>query len=246
MGYLENPKTKESGIFTAIPQRGKCPMNCDDCFFQSGRSYLEPLLNNLPNLPPPEKMQERIIRVNDGLDSNINRMIVEEKIKQYKFYFFNTSIPMDIEKFSGPVVLTINPGKMTDSGFHRIIPPSNLMFVRIRTNTWNLRIIDEAVTYYSSYKTPIVLTFMAYFTSPIPAGHQNNYIFRKRTINNYWAITTVAWREIMRRYEDNMWVYSCGKIEGERGITACARCGNCIREYFVTLERISPALISTP
>jgi len=49
--YKENPKTKGSGIICCIPQTGICPQKCDDCFFQSGRSYLEPLVDNLPNMP---------------------------------------------------------------------------------------------------------------------------------------------------------------------------------------------------
>jgi len=40
------------------------------------------------------------------------------------------------------------------------------------------------------------------------------------------------------RYKYNKWVYSCGKIEGEKGTTACRHCGNCLREYFATCERI--------
>ena len=50
MPYKENPKTKGSGIICCIPQKGTCPNNCEDCFFQSGRSYLEPLSENLPRV----------------------------------------------------------------------------------------------------------------------------------------------------------------------------------------------------
>ena len=42
-----------------------------------------------------------------------------------------------------------------------------------------------------------------------------NYVFRKRTLNHYRAITTRAWREIMHAYEDTpyeKWVYSCRKM----------------------------------
>lgn len=46
--WIWNPKCKGSGIITCIPQAGRCPNNCADCFFQSGRSYLEPLEENLP------------------------------------------------------------------------------------------------------------------------------------------------------------------------------------------------------
>ena len=68
MSYIENPKTKGSGIISCIPQKGICPNTCEDCFFQSGRSYLEPLDENLPNLP--EEVDYQIVRVNDGNDSN--------------------------------------------------------------------------------------------------------------------------------------------------------------------------------
>jgi len=44
---------------------------------------------------------------------------------------------------------------------------------------------------------------------------------------------------IMSRYKYNKWVYSCGKIEGELGITSCRFCGNCIREYWAALERMN-------
>jgi len=238
MGYKENPKTKGSGIFCCIPQKGRCPNNCNDCFFQSGRSYLEPLDENLPNMP--EDTENRIVRVNDGNDSNIHRNYVIAVTKGYKMKFYNTAIAVDLEEFDAPVVLTINPGKMTDVNFYKLEEiPKNLMFVRVRTNTWNLiDVVEPAIRYYSKRKVPIVLTFMAYFTTPIKKGHENSYIFRKRTLNSYYAITTKAWEKVMKPYKYNQWVYSCGKIEGELGTTKCARCGNCIREYFVTLERM--------
>lgn len=239
MNYIENPKTKGSGVIACIPQKGVCPNKCEDCFFQSGRSYLEPLSENLPNIPDEFMARNRIVRMNDGNDSNVNRELVERIADRFQFSFFNTAIPKDLDKFGRPVVLTINPGKMTDSTYYKLDSiPKNLMFVRIRTNTWNLDLVDNAADYYSLREVPVVLTFMAYFTTPIPDAHKSNYIYRKRTINDYWAITTDAWREVMKRYEDNIWVYSCGKIEGEKGSTACARCGNCIREFFVTLERM--------
>jgi hypothetical protein len=116
--------------------------------------------------------------------------------------------------------------------------PNNLMFVRFRTNMWNLGLADKVVAYYCERKVPIVLTFMAYYREKIPDVHKDKYVFRKRTLNSYWAITTAAWEEIMQRYRYNKWVYSCGKIEGEKGTGACRHCGNCIREYFVAMERL--------
>lgn len=236
--YKENPKTKGSGIVCCIPQTSRCPMNCEDCFFQSGRSFLEPLEDNLPNMP--EDVEFRVVRVNDGNDSNVDRPLVMKMTKDYPMRFYNTSIPL-ISNLEEPTVLTINPGRMTDNDFFKLDPiPKNLMFVRFRTNTWNITQLIEAVEYYTSRKVPIVLTFMAYFDTAdkIPENHRMNYMFRKRTLNSYWAITTEAWRGIMSIFQDYSYVYSCGKIEGEKGTTKCERCGNCIREYFVTKERM--------
>mgnify|MGYP001826403981 CR=1 FL=1 len=203
MGYKENPKTKGSGIVCAIPQKGICPNRCDDCFFQSGRSYFEPLDKNLPNIPTRHDAQSRVVRVNDGNDSNVERETVIAATKDFEHKFFNTAIPENLDTFDAPVVLTINPGTMIDTDFHRI-HTKNMMFVRFRANTWNRKLQFKAVQYYAGLQIPTVLTFMAYFETAdkIPIDHQANYIFRKRTLNHYWAITSKAWREIMRSYED--------------------------------------------
>lgn len=239
--YKENPKTKGSGIICCIPQSGKCPNGCADCFFQSGRSYLEPLSENLPNMPSLAEADGRIVRVNDGNDSNVGRMLVVEATRKYPRKFYNTAICHDLGAFDAPVVLTLNPAKMTDKNFHRLeeIPP-NLMFVRFRTNAWNLDLCDEAIAWYQVVRNvPVILTFMAYYgEESVPSVFRGNYVFRRRTLNSYWAITTAAWENIMARYKHNQWVYSCGKIEGERGVTSCRHCGNCLREYFATMERM--------
>lgn len=234
--YIENPKTKGSGIICCIPQKGVCPNKCEDCFFQSGRSYLEPLEQNLPNIPTPQDY--KLYRINDGNDSNVQKELVIKMAKQYKMKYYNTSIN-NLDGFDAPIVLTLNPSVLTDSGFHFVDPiPPNLMFVRFRTNMWNLDFCDDAVEYYTKKNVPIVLTFMAYFNLSIPEEFKKYYIFRKRTLNSYWAITTEAWEQVMSRYKYNKWVYSCGKIEGEKGDSHCRFCGNCLREYFATMERM--------
>jgi len=84
-----------------------------------------------------------------------------------------------------------------------------------------------------------VLTFMAYFDTAekIPANHRHNYQLRKRTLNEYYAITRDAWRGVMDFYHDNPLVHSCG-TEGVPGGSACKNCGNCLREYFAVRERM--------
>ncbi len=235
MSYIENPKTRGSGIICCIPQTGACPNGCEDCFFQSGRSFLEPLADNLPNMPSASEADGRIVRVNDGNDSNVNRETVLGMTSCYEHRFFNTAIPkLD---FPGPVVLTVNPGGMTDRDCHRLDTiPDNLMFVRVRANMWNLHVVDAVVAHYTlDHKVPAVLTFMAYYHSTPPKAFAKAYEWRKRTLNSYWAITTKAWRKVMQFYEHNPLVYSCGR---EGIASGCARCGNCLREYFVTMERM--------
>ena len=241
MVYKFNPKTDGSGIICAIPQTGRCPNNCEDCFFQSGRSYLEPLSENLPNIPSVEQSLNHIVRVNDGNDSNVQRDVVIEMTKQFPMKFYNTAIPKNFDKFDAPVVLTVNPGKLTDKSFHKLDEiPKNLMMVRVRTNTWNMEsVVFPSVEYYTTLGVPVVLTFMAYHNEDnIPISRKLQYIHRKRTLNEYWAIRTDTWHSIMEEFWNNYLVYSCGKVEGELGKTGCRYCGNCLREYFATVERM--------
>lgn len=252
MTYIENPKTKGSGIVCAIPQKGLCPVKCPDCFFQGGRSYLQkPNSNNpndmsLPNMPKNVKPWQ-VVRVNDGNDSNNGRFYVMTDIKTagYKQYFYNTSYPR--LNFDAPVVLTVNPGKMRDHSFHKLEEiPKNLMMVRILVNTWNLdTIVYPAVDYYTSKKVPCILTFMAYNESIdlIPNDHREFYKISKRTLNSYAVIKKDFWRFIMMTFDNTPaeeYVYCCSKIEGhENASRKCERCGSCIREYHNTMERMN-------
>ena len=199
---------------------------------------MSPLEDNLPNMPTPRP--DRVFRINDGNDSNIDRENVIAASAQYPLKFFNTAIPRDLAGFPGPVVLTVNPGAMTDRDFHRIDPiPVNLMAVRIRVNMWNLEsVVDPAVAHFAERSAPVFLTFMAYFKEPVREGFSQHYVKRKRTLNEYYAITTDAWETVMARYRYNRWVYSCGKVEGEKGGGGCRHCGNCLREFFATRERM--------
>jgi len=242
MAYIENPKTKGSGILCAIPQKTKCPMKCKGCFYQSGRGYLEPLVEHLPNLPDPKWANDNgyIVRMNDGNDSNVEREKVIEAASKYKDVFYNTAIAkLD---FPGPVVLTVNPGALTDTSFLKVKPEKNLMFVRFRTNLWNTPLCEDVVKYYTSKGVPVVLTFMAYDDlNDIPEGARFNYPLQERTTNTYYAISHAAWELIMMHWKDNPLVYSCGRygcVRWKGGQTGCEYCGNCLREYYRTKLRM--------
>lgn len=231
-----NPKTMGSGIITCIPQTGTCPNNCEDCFFQGGRSYLEPLNENLPHIPSEKLADGRIVRMNDGNDSNHQRELVIETAKRYKDYFFNTARPYDLDGFEAPVVLTVNPGSITDEGYARLVGiPNNLMFVRVRVNMWNLDdIVRPVVNYYTGRGVPVIFTFMAYYTKEIPEVYKDCYEWKKRTLNSYYVLKRGHIEAILEDYKDNSYVYSCGY----KGTHSCMQCGNCIREYYNTKERM--------
>lgn len=236
MSYLENPKTKGSGIICVIPQEVKCPINCPDCFFQSGRSYLEPLKENLPNMLDRPLRPYEIVRVNDGNDSNHQRDLVIESTNQYKGRrFFNTSRPIP---FDEPWVLTINPAEMTDRSFHVVKPSQvvDLMFVRIRVNLWNYDLTRDAVGYYTDLRVPIVLTFLAYHDQQsIPKFWLPYYSVRKRTSNPYYCLNALPWHDTMSKFSNNPLVHSCSGADD----LSCAQCGTCVREFLALSSRNS-------
>jgi hypothetical protein len=263
MPYIENPKTKGSGIVCCIPQTGRCPNQCPECFFQNGRSYLEPLETNLPNMPDSEAVNQvgQVVRVNDGNDSNVDKDCVLLTTERYRHRFFNTAIP-DLS-FPDPVVLTVNPGRLCDERFFTLSdcktadnkPPANLMFVRLLVSPFNTELVAQAIQHWTDWVVPVVLTFMAYHKEPgDPQGRdwtgeswvgpgprplcaeQIGWVERRRTTNTYWAVDAETWASIMYDYRKNDLVYSCG--EGMNGSIKCRQCGNCLREYFATKERI--------
>jgi len=243
MSYIENPKTVGSGIICAIPQTGHCPNNCEDCFFQSGRSYLEPLEDNLPNMPTLEQSKGKVVRVNDGNDSNVDRELVVTSTAGYPMKFYNTSIPRDLEGFDAPVVLTVNPGRMTDDWFYALSPvPHNIMFLRFRVNAWNTSLLEKAILYYSFWHVPVVMTFMDYFVTPLLEGFEDCYSWQKHVLNSYWMLKPEVRVSLVNRYEQAGAVYACGKGES----SFCRDCGNCLREYFATTERLKRKRLRNP
>lgn len=232
-----------SGIICCVPQAEECPVKCPDCFFQSGRSYLEPLNENLPNMPSAERAKGFVVRVNDGNDSNVQRELVIASTKIYKDKFYNTSIPRKLKEFDAPVVLTINPGLYTNTEIHPLSSPLpiNLMFVRVRVCSWNLDLVAKAVEYYTERNVPVVLTFMRYYDTAegMPKVHKDTfYVFKKKVLNDYWCLNDHGWKTIMNSYEHNKLVYSCGREGEEHGWFECRRCGHCLREYFNTKRRM--------
>lgn len=247
--YQFNPKTSGSKVVCCVPQKGRCPVRCKNCFFQpsletgESRAYLGPNYEFTPNIPSLDIAEGKIVRVNDCNDSNNKRQLVIETAAQFVDKFFNTSIPNDLEGFVYPVVLTANPGsdEETDTKYHQVYPvPSNLMFVRARVNSWNSPLVDQIVQHYTGFNVPVVLTFMAYYESLIPDGHKMNYSFRKRTLNSYSVIKPEIWDSIARSYAGNPLVFTCGADATKFACTDCRNCENLyikkVREFGLPTE----------
>lgn len=245
---IQNPKLSGTPVHDCIPQKGKCPQGCNQCFFNRPGAYYYPL-DDLPLIPV--NIGNDIVRMNCGHDSNINLNLVKEAAAKYKHVFFNTSIPK-LEHFRRPVVFTANP-KEEQSAFLLEYPPSNLMFIRLRVSGTNLRHIDSAIKYYTKLQVPIVLTFMAYYShtpkvnvteinqhqfdenlTPITRyTFEHCYIWKKRTLNSYWCATPLFMAAVMSRYVGNHLVSLCGNYTSY----FCRDCRNCESYYWQTLKR---------
>lgn len=224
---MNNPKSDGSGIIDCIPQKGKCPMECNDCFYNEG-FYLD-IEKDLPLLPSIKASQNKVVRMNSGYDSHFEKELVIRTALNYENYFFNTSYPD--QDFPGPVVITLNPSIMTNTAIHILQPAKNLMFFRFRANTWNIELAKRACKEYCPTH-PIVLTFMRY-KSWDAIIDKHNYSTQKHILNSYISLDKgIQWeiREyLMHRYGP---VYLCGTYWS----SLCKHCGNCLREYFRTIQ----------
>jgi hypothetical protein len=216
-----NPKLLGTEIVDCIPQVGECKIQCSECFYNGGRFFRA---LDTPLMPTEEEIDNKIIRVNSGNDSNNQKELVLKVTKDFPNKFYNTSIPNF--DFPGPVVFTCNGGKNSEL---KLIKPDNLMFVRVRTNSWDVEIIDTAIEYYINiYKTPVVITFMRYYNRDlIPEGYKNDYEWKKNILNNYFCIKQETILKIMKRY-NGTGVRYCGNIVS----STCIDCRNCELLYW--------------
>jgi hypothetical protein len=234
---MKNPKLEGSKVFDCIPQKGPCPNNCNQCFYNRSGAFFTDIQK--PLFPTVKEVGDGIVRVNSGHDSNIDKQYVMESTKQYKHRFFNTSIP-DLN-FPGPVVFTANskeekkayePHKYYD---HR--RDINLMFVRLRVSPTNLLYISDAVNEWNKFKIPVVLTFMRYYDSPptlscLPA--ESSYEKRKHILNEYWCPTKYFMKYVRNKFRWHNLVSICGSYSS----SLCKDCGNCWHWYWITKKRM--------
>jgi hypothetical protein len=235
-----NPKFEGTQTIDCKPQKGLCPLDCNQCFYNRPNAfYVDP---NEPIMPTLEEVGDGIVRVNSGHDSNIDRNMVIESTKQYLKKFYNTSIPKF--DFPAPVVFTANrceekpatlPG---DCGI-----PNNLMFVRLRISPTNLSLIDIATKEWTKVGIPVVLTFIAYYTIDprcfkwkIPLDKNKCYEWRIRTLNPYYCATPLFMNYVLQREKaiGEELVNMCGTLKTNK----CKDCGNCETYYNLAVKHM--------
>ena len=236
--YKENPKLVGSNLIDCKPQTGKCPMNCNQCFYNRPGASCVPI--NRTNMPMKKDVKGKIIRMNSLHDSNIRKATVLRAAERYEHVFFNTSIPNFA--FPGPVVYTANPSEEqpVDMLFLRDPDARKLMFIRLRVSAINLIYIDEAVRVISEYSNiPIVLTFMAYYEPRdrenvywLDSSNMLCYIWQVRHINEYWCPTRMFKRYVLERTRKiaGGQVTICGTLDSNY----CRDCRSCEAYYWIT------------
>lgn len=254
---IKNPKFENSNIIDCKPQRGLCPNNCNQCFYNRPDAFYADI--NEPIMPTLEEVGDKIVRVNSGHDSNIDKDYVIKSTEQYARKFFNTSV-FNLD-FPAPVVFTANAKEEERASLPKNSFYENLMFVRLRVSSTNLNFIDEAVKSWTHIGIPIVLTFMAYYEyEPIVPKNikdlvENCYQWKVRTLNPYWCatsdfITYVLHREknvanvgcpyLEKPIEDDLFKISSRLVSicGGKEVQKCFRCKNCETYYWQTMKRL--------
>jgi len=187
--YIENPKLVGSNIVACFPQGKPCPIGCNQCYATDGMVYV-PMTQ--PNIPDPAWAGERIVRMNDLGDSNVERDKVINCGVRYKHTFFNTSIPrLD---FPGPVILTVNPKEedpetWTLPADHLAV---NLMAVRVRVSVTNADSAAALIRAWTREKVYVLLMHMRYYDAAPGEGYECH----KHIVNDCWQPTWTTRRHV--------------------------------------------------
>jgi len=243
---------------------GDCPRDCGskvgcECYGKGGKFWAP---TDVPLMPTWKEAEGKIVRVNSYYDSNDNKGLVIETVRKagWEHFFFNTCVPnfdfpifvprgptADFGYRQAPVVYTCNGGAWNEwnfqaSGYCYPYPdgrepdrlPPNVMYVRIRTNTWMVRSQDAMVGHYLEQDVPVVLTFLCYTDATyIPDEAKKDYGESVHVTHRYWRPTSLAMIEVVRRYKGTG-VRMCGTPWS----SACVDCLNCELLYWQCMERM--------
>lgn len=233
-----NPKQDGSILFDCIPQKGPCPNQCNQCYYNRPNAFYLPIIT--PHFPSVEEVGDGIVRINSGHDSNINREYVISSTQKYSKRFFNTSIPE--LNFPDPVVLTVNPSEE-----FAVLPEDfvglpfedyvkKLMFIRLRVSSTNLGHVARASEAWDNTGIPVVLTFMRYYDWDEYMKQDTQFYEKRKSIKNiYWCPTPTfikATLAFVRQF--NPETKMCGTPESGY----CKDCMNCANFYYEAKERM--------
>jgi len=223
----ENPKLEGSMMVECIPQVGQCPNNCLECYYNGGGFFTD---KQTPLIPTLEEVGDKIVRVNSGHDSNIQKELVLEVTNKYPKKFYNTSLPNF--DFPAPVVFTCN-GRDTDYSAMMVVKNlRNVMMVRFRANLWNLDLLDEVVSFYA-HLIPVTITFMRYTDlANIPIKYREHYEIRKSILNMYYRLSKVKQMEIVEKYPGPMKGSFSQRMVGMCGTPDSSYCRDCNRCFW--------------
>ena len=237
----QNPKQVGSNLIDCKPQVGKCPLDCNQCYYNRPGAYYGDVHSQ--EIPTKEEAKGKIVRMNAAHDSNIDRDQVIAVASEYEDVFFNTAI--NNLKFPGPVVLTANPDE-TKRGFKAPYHvPDNLMFVRLRTSPANLFDVGKAAMDWTLSDILVVLTFMCYSNKeemelvdkPI-AMSDSCFEYGVTHKNKYWKPTRVFKEyaiKYIRQFIGSRMISMCGTLDSN----LCKDCRLCEYYYWITKKRLS-------
>lgn len=225
----KNPKLEGSNIIDCIPQTGECLNKCSECFYNGGRFFRS---LDKPMLPSKKESEGKIVRVNSGHDSNLEKEKVLLLTRCYKQKFFNTSIPNF--DFPAPVVFTANR-QCQQNKVNLVQTTPNLMFVRARVMPWNLEEVKKIVNHYwKKHKITVVLTFMRFYNGDlIPTEYKEDYEWKEHILNSYWCPKTEMIISVMKEF-NGQGVLMCGAVYS----SLCADCRNCELLYWECVRKM--------
>jgi len=233
-----NPKMDGSGLVECIPQTGLCPNDCEHCFYNGEQWYRT---REEPLLPSVEEAVGKVVRMNSGHDSNIEREKVLAVAGVYRHVFMNTSIAefdFGLNPWTGvpyPVVFTCNGREPLF-----VDVPPHVMYVRVRAKSWDLCEQDDVVDHYVNQGAVVVLTWMNYpVREAIPdmVMASGDYEERVHVANRYWRMTPSAMLDTLGEHlhmRSAELVRTCGTLWS----SMCKDCGNCETLYWETLRRL--------
>jgi hypothetical protein len=185
MKITQNKKLLGSNIIDCVPQVGKCPLDCLECFFNLHfRDYKLPIL-------PPEN-EDKIARINSVHDSCTLSKEQLAATRQYKHRFYNTQKPNFDRYQNEPVVFTIPLGSnfaeiqdVIEENIQKIMFIRLLIGERVLTNALTMAELTITQDVLKTLGVSTVATFIRYSKKP---NMEHMYHARMNIEHSWWVL----------------------------------------------------------